>query len=291
MSERADAAETAVAGDAVRQLLAWSATPPPHAPGTHALWTDPHIATGMLAAHLDPGTDAASRRPATIDASVAWLRTLLAPGAAVLDLGCGPGLYTSRLSALGHPVTGIDVSEGSLAHARALDPAGTYLRGDYREVPARPDFDAVLLVYLDYGTFSPADRRTILERVRGWLAPGGRFVLDVATAARREGSEHRRDWSVQDGGFWAAGPHACLSRTLRYETADAAAPLYLDEHAVLTPSEHRVYRVWEQCFTPQTLAAELEAAGFDIDDVRGDLTGRPYECDASPELAVVARPR
>ncbi len=53
------------------------------------LWTDPHISEQMLRFHLDPSTDAASRRPEFIDASAAWIaRTFeLGPGRRVDDLG------------------------------------------------------------------------------------------------------------------------------------------------------------------------------------------------------------
>ena len=51
--------------DAIAALLR---RPALFAPGTSHFWTDPHISRQMLAAHLDPTTDAASRRPATIDA-------------------------------------------------------------------------------------------------------------------------------------------------------------------------------------------------------------------------------
>ncbi len=63
------------------------ARPEPFAPHDAPFWDDPHIAREMLAAHLDPGTDAGSRRPETIARTVAvWdhaysvtaLRTLLA---------------------------------------------------------------------------------------------------------------------------------------------------------------------------------------------------------------------
>jgi 2-polyprenyl-3-methyl-5-hydroxy-6-metoxy-1,4-benzoquinol methylase len=52
---------------------------------------------------------------------VAWIHAELLGGTPtdVLDLGCGPGLYTERLAALGHRCVGIDVSPASIAFARA----------------------------------------------------------------------------------------------------------------------------------------------------------------------------
>ena len=68
--------------------------PEPFTPGAPLFWDDPHISKGMLAAHLNPNTEAASRRPEVIDRSVAWLVDTLGlrEGDAVVDLGCGPGL-------------------------------------------------------------------------------------------------------------------------------------------------------------------------------------------------------
>ena len=75
----------------------------------------------MLAAHLDPTNDLASRRPETIDRSVDWLmQTLnLESGDALLDLGCGPGLYASRFARKGVQVTGVDYSRRSIDYAVA----------------------------------------------------------------------------------------------------------------------------------------------------------------------------
>lgn len=83
--------------------------PVPFTPGDPLFWDDPHISRQMLAIHLDPTTEAASRGFATIDRSVAWLSDSLnlKPGDSVLDLGCGPGLYASRLArrAIAHRAT------------------------------------------------------------------------------------------------------------------------------------------------------------------------------------------
>jgi 2-polyprenyl-3-methyl-5-hydroxy-6-metoxy-1,4-benzoquinol methylase len=71
------------------------------------LWTDPHLAEQMLAFHIDPSQDLASRNHAFIQRSVDWLneRFDLAVGTRVLDLGCGPGLYANTLAELGASVT------------------------------------------------------------------------------------------------------------------------------------------------------------------------------------------
>lgn len=257
--------------------------PRPFELGSHPLWTDEHVSAGMLAAHLDPGTDAASRRPESVDATVAWLADRLPAGARVLDLGCGPGLYTRRLAQAGFDVVGVDYSARSIEYARVHGGPARYILGDYRELTMAAKFDAVLLIYLDLGTFSPPDRHGIFERVRGWLTAGGVFLFDVAGPAHRAGSEHRRDWGVADDGFWAPEPHAWLTRTIHYPEQS----LYLDEHVVATATGLRVYRVWERCFTPESIRAELATAGLAVQALYSDLCGSPHT-ESSAVLGVLA---
>ncbi len=51
-------------------------------------------------------------------------------GARVLDLGCGPGVETKKLSMKGFDVQGFDLSEGLLQIAREKLPFATFLQGD-----------------------------------------------------------------------------------------------------------------------------------------------------------------
>jgi hypothetical protein len=60
-----------VAYGLLARLQRQAARPALFAPHSAPFWEDPQISRQLLAAHLDPRTDAASRRPDTIDRSVA----------------------------------------------------------------------------------------------------------------------------------------------------------------------------------------------------------------------------
>jgi SAM-dependent methyltransferase len=270
----------------VEALLALPERPDPWTPGTHSIWTDTRLE--MLAAHLDAASDAASRRPETVEASVRWLRGLIPDGARILDLGCGPGLYTQRLARSGHDVTGVDLSRRSLEHARSEAEREelriTYLEADYTGVALRGTFDLILLVYFDLGVLDPLHLERLLERVRGWLAEDGRFVFDVLTPASLPDDEDE-SWAVEPAGFWAPRPHLRLERTQLHEPGN----LLLDETVVVTEDgPPRVYRVWERRYAPEDIEVLLRSAGFTVEGMVADLTGRAFVPDGEA-VGVIAR--
>jgi SAM-dependent methyltransferase len=284
-----------VASPSWLDLVAEAAVPPPPwTPGTHELWTDPRVAPALLAAHLDPDDDAASRRPATIEATVAWLAAQLPAGGRILDLGCGPGLYASRLAARGFEVTGVDQAPTSLAYARQQAAEQQlpvrYLEGDYvvdldTELEQAGPFDAVLLIYFDLGVLPPAAVRTVLRRIRRWLADDGVLVFDVLHPRHRPEVPPSPRWGVEERGFWAPEPHLWLTSTHRYEPG----PVHLEQTVVLTEDlAPRIYRIWERTSTPAAIEELLAAAGLAVDRLVGDLTGRAFD-EHADAFGVVAR--
>ncbi|WP_255596178.1 cyclopropane-fatty-acyl-phospholipid synthase family protein [Cellulomonas sp. C5510] len=271
-------------------LAAATARPEPFAPGDGPFWDDPYIATQLLAAHLDPSHDAASRRPAELDRTVAHLTALglARPGARVLDLGCGPGLIAQRLAALGCRVTGVDLSAGSLAHARrAADAAGLeieYRQQDFRTLDEPGRFDLVLQAYGELSTFPDDVRDDVLGRARAALAPGGALVLDVSTPAQA-GTGPQDEWAVADGGLWRPGRHLVLARTHRYP-----GDVRCRQYTVATGADDvTTYRMWFRDYVPQTLTPVLAGAGLRVDAHWASLSGDPWHADAE-WLAVLARP-
>ncbi|NLT42424.1 MAG: class I SAM-dependent methyltransferase [Anaerolineae bacterium] len=265
--------------------------PPLFAAHEALFWNDPHISQQMLATHLDPATDLASRRPETIEATVDWLvRTLaLQPGDALLDLGCGPGLYTSRLAQRGLRVTGVDFSPNSLDYARrrALEEGLEieYVQRNYLELDFENRFDAAVLIYFDFAVLSDPDRDEVLRRARRALKPGGAFVFDVPTGHWPRPTDGHQEWSVSNGGFWKPRPY--LELTQYYDYPEAAAHvrqvLIIDGTGAVSR-----YRIWDRSYSPESVTQMLAAQGFRVEGLWEDLTGTPLR-EESSSLGVVAR--
>ena len=256
------------------------------------LWTDPHVAEQMLSYHLDPDQDLASRNHAFIQRSIRWLNEAfdLASGKRVLDLGCGPGLYSNGLAALGASVTGVDFSGSSLRYARSVAAAANlrvdYLQADYLGLQLAETFDLILLIFGDFCALGPDRRRRLLDNARKWLAPGGQFLFDVSSAALfRRVQESASYEAAPEGGFWSAEPHYSFTHRFKYD-ADMA---YLDRYAVIEGNRGREIFNWIQCFDQSGLESELREAGWIVEEVFGDVAGGPLDPDAD-FFAVVARP-
>lgn len=257
--------------------------PPPYTPGESLFWTDPHISTQMLATHLDPDTDAASRRPETIERSVAWIAETLGlqPDDAVIDLGCGPGLYSARFAARGLRVTGVDFSRGSLDYAaqraREQNLDIRYRHQDYLTLDDESEYDAALLIYGDFCPLAPAQRTCLLQNVHRALRSNGRFVLDVSRRRPHQTSERVSTWHAEESGFWRPAPHLVLEQRLDYPDE----PLHLDQYIVVEgDGSVTVYRIWCQEYSEETIRAELETDGFTVQGLWGDLAGAPCSEDA-----------
>ena len=264
--------------------------PQPFAPGEPLFWTDPHIARQMLAFHLDPSGDTASRRPETIERCTAWIATSvgLRPGDCILDLGCGPGLYAERLARAGFQVTGVDFSQNSIDYAsvqaREKKLPIQYRCQNYLALDDQNVYSAALLIYGDLCPLSPEQRAKLLANVRRALKPGGCFILDVTTPRLRQKYGLKNGWYAAGQGFWKPGPQLVLEQGFAYPD-----DLFLDQYIVIEgDGKISVYRNWFQDYTPETIRAELAPGGFELESLWGDLTGMPYTPD-SEWIGIVAR--
>jgi SAM-dependent methyltransferase len=250
----------------LEELLSRGA-PKPWSHGGKIPWNQPAFSARMLQEHLSQEHDLASRRSGKIDVQVAWLNDEILPSrAAVLDLGCGPGLYTSRLARLGHRCVGIDFSPSSIEYARsemqgeALD--CTYRLEDVREADLGSGFDAVLLLYGEFNTFPRCQAEQLLRRIREALTPGGRVVLEVNTDDQvRALGTAGPSWYVAARGLFSDGPYLCLiDRAWRQDECVSA-----ERFTVFCEDSDRpdTYVCTTQGYSDSEYDALLKSAGFD----------------------------
>lgn len=250
-------------------------------------WDDEHISKGMLEAHLNPNWDAASRKHRFIDASVKWLSSIISVNGKIIDLGCGPGLYTKRLSDLGFDVTGMDYSKRSIEYAKSQDSQTEYIYRNYLELDYTGVFDAVILIYCDYAALTFDERQTLLPRVYNALKPGGLFIFDVNTEKHFIKRKLRRpSWQLcNDGGYWSVEPYLCLETTHLYENDTVA----VDQYVVMANNSLKRYLNWETQYTVPKLTDEVVPFGFKVKNVFDDVSGRPYTGDGEELCFVLER--
>ncbi len=275
------------------ELISRAPTPAPWAEGEKIPWNDPAFSARMLNEHLSQDHDMASRRAAKIDAHVRWIHAhlLRETPSRILDLGCGPGLYASRLARLGHTCTGIDFGPASIRYAQETAQAEnlgcTYRLADVRQADFGGGYDLIMFIFGEINTFRRNEALHILRKAHAALADGGTLLLEPHTfeAVRQMGQE-KASWSAASGGLFSDRPHLCLTEhfwdapnqlsTTRIYIVDA-------ETAQTTP-----YVSITLAYTDEEYRALVRESGFEQITFYPSLTGGVDESQAHL-FALVAR--
>lgn len=104
---------------------------------------------------------------------------LLAPGSEILDLACGKGRHSKFLYRKGFDVTGVDISEQSIAHAKAYERPRLHFEVHDMRFPYHKKFDAVFNLFTSFGYFpDERDNYRTIKTIKSALKPEGVGVID-----------------------------------------------------------------------------------------------------------------
>jgi SAM-dependent methyltransferase len=219
--------------------------------------------------------------PGEVTSVLALVRT--PPGAAILDLACGPGRHALELARRGFRVTGVDRTRVHVARARAAAAAEglpvELLEGDMRAFVRPESFDLAVSLFTSFGYFrDPSDDRRVIENVARSLRPGGAFVIDVVGKEVLARIFQPRDWhELADGALW-----------LEERDVDSGWSWMRNRWILIRDGRREEFVIELRLYSAAELGALLRDAGFASAEPFGSIRGTPYD-EKAERLVIVAR--
>jgi SAM-dependent methyltransferase len=268
------------------QLPSRTIPPLPWAEADNIPWNDPAFSERMLREHLSQAHDAASRRLFIIQKHIDWMsaqaeQALGRPGPyRILDLGCGPGLYTSEFARRGHICEGIDFSPAAIRYARQTAEQARlsciYQLADLRQAVFGGPFDLITFIYGEFNVFPRTEALHLLQKAQAALCPDGLLIVEPHTYRflfRR--AREAPIWYTAPDGLFSPAPHLVLEEnfwdadrhagTSRYYVVDAGTA----QVSTLSASYQAYHR--------EEYRALFAEAGFGKVKFYGGLTGQMGE--------------
>lgn len=253
-----------------------STVPEPWGEGEKIPWNEPGFSERMLEYHLSQDHDLASRRFSIIDKHVKFIDGIVGGATRVLDLGCGPGFYTSRFTSLGYRCKGIDFSPASIEYAklqaeemgREID----YVPEDIRTAVYGEGYGLAMMVYGEFNVFKEEDIRAVLRKVYDSLEEGGIFIAEPHTIeAVKSFGEAPPSWYSGESTLFSDKPHLVLMECFWDEGHRATINRYIIVDAA--SAEVTLHADTMQAYTNEEYEALLRDAGFSEVEFHDSLTG------------------
>lgn len=188
----------------------------------------------------------------------------------ILDLCCGTGRHAAALAKKGFDVTGLDLSDVLLSHARRQQDRWpvTYVQGDMRELPfPNQSFDVVLNLFTSFGYFvEDHENERVLREIARVLAPKGRFFIDFLN--REHVRQHLNPLSVRE-------ENGLTIREERHVDGDYVKKTI----TIAEDGDERVYYERVKMYTCDDMLKMAEQAGLHVERVLGDYDGTAYAED------------
>ncbi len=207
-------------------------------------------------------------------------------GAAILDLGCGPGEQAVALAARGYEVIGIDLSLAMLA--RAADEAAeknqriNFLQGDMRDLTFDDAFDGIYCWGTTFGYFDDVKNAEVIQKIHKALRRGGRFLLDVVNRDYIAARMPSMVWFEGDG-------CVCMDEA---QLNGITSRLNVKRTMMMEDGRQREIEYSIRLYSLHELGKVLHDNGFRVAEASGDSsTPGKYFGSESPRLLILAEKR
>jgi ubiquinone/menaquinone biosynthesis C-methylase UbiE len=199
----------------------------------------------------------------------------------ILDLACGHGRHANRLAALGHNVTGVDITKGFLKiakrDAKAKGVRVKYIHHDMRKIKFKNEFDRVILMYTAFGYFGNKENFLVLKNVSRALKPNGMFSLDILNVDSLQ--KRFLPFIVSE-----KGKDLMIDRN----TYDKTTGRFYNKRIVIRNGIRKDKPFFIRLYNRKEMSCLLKKAGFKSSRFFGDWDSKPLTSD-SRRMMVIAQ--
>ncbi|MEM7798266.1 MAG: class I SAM-dependent methyltransferase [Chloroflexota bacterium] len=242
--------------------------PIPWAYGGNLPWDDAEFSKRMLREHLSQDHGAASRKDEERTQQLRWIKEKLGikMGDYILDVTCGPGLYSVALAEAGCRVDGVDFGPAAIDHAKQL--------ADERQVKDRVTFfeanvltwefpqtqyDHALLLYGQIAVMSRDEAQALLTNIQQALKPGGKLVVELLNQDEVDKKDSNW-WYTDTQRLWGDAPFLLLGERQWY--ADEALSMERFHVVHLESGQLDEVILCDQTYAVDEMLAKMKRAGF-----------------------------
>jgi SAM-dependent methyltransferase len=195
----------------------------------------------------------------------------------ILDLACGRGRHAIYLNKLGFDVTGVDLSEVSIAEASVHE--SDHLRffiHDMRKLLSTNTFDYVFNLFTSFGYFKRNhENELVVKNMATCLKPGGTVVLDFLNAGRLRAMGSQTETRVIEGIVFNIKKEISGGKVIK--------KIHINDRGQEFHFEERVSLLGRQEFD-----SYFRNAGLSVQAIFGNYSLEPFELDKSDRLIYIA---
>lgn len=194
----------------------------------------------------------------------------------IADLPCGKGRHSVYLNSLGYQVTGGDLSENSIEHAKQFENDTLKFEVWDMRTPLENKYDAVFNLFTSFGYFEDDNEDiTILKSIKNGLKEKGVFVLDFLNVEKVKENLVTEETKSIDG--------------IDFHITREIKNGFILKHISFT-AEGNDYSFTEQVkfLTLEKMRNYFNSVGLHIKNVFGDYNLNDFNASSSDRLIIVA---
>lgn len=237
-----------------------------------SIWTDEHIRKSLLKAHLDENNDGASRKRDKRCKIIKWINDNINKNSSIIDLGCGPGLYSYELGFLGYDVLGVDFNIDSIRYAienNGILNKVNYKHCDYLKDDIEGKYNVAIMIWCDFGALIPNEQKTLLKKLYNLLKEDGVFIFDVFQKGSTEIND-RKNWKISNGNdFWSKDPYILLEEIKLFNEGKVVG----ERNYIIDQKNGKIkeFILWDQYYDEIEIRTLLEENGFETIEINKNM--------------------